>query len=82
MTQPSFFDRYSPLDAASLPRLSRQCAAILARLEQGPATNDELSRIARKYTGRISDLRHAGYDVRCTSQDRTTGLAVYELGVL
>lgn len=46
-------------------RLSAQCATILAALRAGPLTVDELSRIARKYTGRISDLRAAGHRVTC-----------------
>ena len=46
------------------PRLSRQCVEILERLKSGPATNGALSRCALKYTGRISDLRAAGYDIR------------------
>lgn len=60
-------------------RLSRQCADILARLQQGPATNDELSRISRKYTSRISDLRQRGYVVICTRQDHKSGLTEYRL---
>ena len=60
-------------------RLSKQCHAILARLQQGPATNRELSMIALKYTNRISELRQAGYKVPCVSQDHATGLSVYEL---
>lgn len=42
---------------ADAPRLRGQNAEILARLEQGPVTNDQLSQIARKYTSRISDVR-------------------------
>jgi hypothetical protein len=43
-----------PCDAG---RLRGQNLLILRRLESGPATNDELSQIARKYTSRISDVR-------------------------
>lgn len=60
-------------------RLSRQCRAIIARLEQGSATNDELATIARKYTGRLSEIRQAGYDVRMIEQNHRTGLTRYEL---
>lgn len=67
------------LTADDQARLSRQCADILARLQQGPATNDELSRISRKYTSRISDLRQRGYGVTCTRQDHKSGLTVYRL---
>lgn len=59
-------------------RLSRQCALILARLQQGPATNRELCDIALKYNARISELRAAGYVVVCASEDRATGLSIYE----
>lgn len=61
------------------PRLSGQNARILERLRRGPATNDELSGIARKYTSRISDLRAAGHDVRVIEHDRTTGVVLYKL---
>lgn len=61
-------------------RLGRQCSRILERLRQGRASNDELSRISRKYTSRISDLRKAGYKIQCVNHDRRTGLAFYELG--
>lgn len=40
-----------------LPDPETQCGKLLARLQQGPATPDELSKIAPKYTSRISDLR-------------------------
>jgi hypothetical protein len=49
-------------------RLENQCRTILALLrERGNqgVTNAELSRIALKYTSRISDLRDSGHDVRC-----------------
>ena len=48
------------------PRLSAQCARILAlfqqRADDGVRTN-ELADIARKYTGRISELRGHGADI-------------------
>jgi len=60
-------------------RLRGQAGKILERLRQGRATNAELSRLALKYTGRISDLRAKGYDIRMVEQDRESGLTVYEL---
>lgn len=60
-------------------RLTKQCKEILARLKQGPATNDELSRISRKYTSRISDLRMNGINVVLKSWDHKTGVTVYVL---
>lgn len=38
-------------------RLRGQNARVLALLEERPATNDELIKIGRKYTSRISDVR-------------------------
>jgi hypothetical protein len=52
----------APSDVA---RLSRQCRVLLERLQRGPATTDELSRISRKYTSRISDCRAAGWIIQC-----------------
>jgi hypothetical protein len=85
MNQPDLFTASpviptSPaLPRADRVRLSRQNQLILQRLQQGPATNDELSRISRKYTGRLSELRQAGYGVRCYAQDRASGLSWYRL---
>ncbi len=61
------------------PRLSRQCRQILERLQRGPATNKELSAIALKYTGRISDLRASGYNIEVSKRDHKTGVTVYKL---
>lgn len=60
-------------------RLSGQNMEILARLQRGRATNQELSRLALKYSGRISDLRRAGIDIRLMEHDRRTGVATYAL---
>ena len=60
-------------------RLSPQCRRILERLKAGPATNAQLAEIARKYTGRISEIRGAGYSVQCCNRDNTTGLCWYRL---
>lgn len=61
------------------PRLSRQCQALLDRLRLGRVSNDEMSRISRKYTSRVSDLRKAGYSIEVVSRDKKTGLVIYEL---
>ena len=42
------------------PRLTGQNAAILVRLQRGPATNRELAGISLRYTSRVSDLRVGG----------------------
>jgi hypothetical protein len=60
-------------------RLSRQCLAILELLRERDRTNDELSRVARKYTGRISELRQAGYGITPITHNHSTGLVTYRL---
>ncbi len=75
------FDRPIPpiiCEPADCKRLTGQNAAILARLRLGPATNAELAGLSLKYTSRVSDLRRAGYRVRCVRLDG--GLTRYELG--
>jgi hypothetical protein len=62
-----------------VPRLSNQCRQILERLRIGPASNIELAQIALKYTSRISDLRAAGYEVRCKRGALGTGQMWYDL---
>ena len=89
MTQAALFDETMPalppirvnasVHAVEAPRLSRQCRLILGRLRVGAATNRELSELSLKYTGRISELRQAGYDVRVIQRDHESGLNVYRL---
>lgn len=50
---------------AEVRRLAGQSLRIVQRLQQGRASNFELAQIALKYTSRISDLRKAGYVIRC-----------------
>lgn len=75
--------RIAPCDThlvkAEKPRLAGQNLAILERLQRGPATNKELAQISLKYTGRISDLRAAGYNVALVARDHATGVTMYEL---
>jgi hypothetical protein len=52
-------------------RRESQATRILERLAQGPATNAELSEIALKYTGRISDLRHEGWVIECETRGKS-----------
>ena len=79
--QRTFFDAIEPCDpnvvAVDQPRLRGQNGLILERLRRGPATNDELARISRKYTSRVSDIRKAGYEVTC--ERKSGGLTVYRL---
>ena len=90
MTQATLFDETTPalppirvnasVNPVEAPRLSRQCRLILERLRaNGTATNRELSEIALKYTGRLSELRQAGYDVRVVQRDHESGLNTYRL---
>ena len=66
-------------ERAERTRLAGQAARILARLQAGPATNTELAAIALKYTGRISELRQAGYAIEVYDRDHTTGVCWYRL---
>ena len=86
MAQKTLFDLHDntpppPRDPHVLPqderRLSGQNATILHLLRQGSCTNDELARVSRKYTSRISDLRAAVQKVVCTRLQR--GLTLYTL---
>lgn len=59
--------------ASDVDRLTGQNAAILQRLERGPAFNDELARISIKYTSRISDVRRylhpSGRTIQCERRE-------------
>jgi hypothetical protein len=50
---------------------------VLARLQQGPATNEELNDICFRYGGRIFELKRAGYVIDKTHVEG--GLWRYEL---
>ena len=82
MTQPGFvFARDSHvLEPVEIQRLSGQNDRILAALRAGPKTARDLAAISLKYTSRISDLRKAGYVVRC--DEKPGGLSVYSLAVV
>jgi len=73
--------RPEALPSVERRRLSRQCRRIVDRLREGPASNEELSRIALKYTSRISEIRQAGYAVDVVARDHETGVCWYELRV-
>jgi hypothetical protein len=61
-----------------VPRLGRQNAAILARLQRGPASSYQLSAFALKYTSRLSDLRKYGYTITCQRMQDDTHLYTLE----
>lgn len=67
------------LPAEAKPRLTRQAVAVLARLEQGPATNMELIPIATRFSARIYDLRKAGYIIETDMLDSSNGITLYTL---
>lgn len=46
-------------------RMGRHCARILDLLRIAPQFNRTLLGISCKYTSRISDLRAAGYSIKC-----------------
>ena len=84
-TQP----RQGPAGTVSTPnprhkRLSDQCRTMLELFKQrgdsGVRTN-ELAEIALKYTGRISEIRGAGYDIFLAERDREGGNNLYILRV-
>jgi hypothetical protein len=60
-----------------LRRRDTSKALVLARLEQGPATNEELNDICFRYGGRIFELKRAGYVIDKTHVEG--GLWVYTL---
>lgn len=71
------------VDDVDLPRLSRQCQRILRRLldrNLPNPSNKELSQIALKYTGRLSEIREAlkqvGWNVVVVER-RKNGLNFY-----
>ena len=60
------------------PRLSKNSAAVLARLEQGPATNAQLMQVGgMRFGARIHDLKKHGYKI--SSEHLSDGIWVYEL---
>lgn len=68
------------VEAEARPRLGKQCLAILRRLQEGPATGEELQRIAHRYGARIWDLkRRAGYDIRLIERRAADGFTKYQL---
>jgi hypothetical protein len=56
-----------------------QADRVLARLQQGPASNAELATISLKYTSRISDLRVRGHVIEAFDHDHGTGECWYRL---
>jgi hypothetical protein len=58
-------------------RLSGQCARILALLRIAPQLNSTIATVSLKYTSRISDLRAAGYTIKC--ERVADGLTRYHL---
>ena len=62
--------------AFDVGRLAGQNAAIYEMLLRGPVSVDELSRVSRKYTSRISDLRAMGLTITCHRQPGGNNLYV------
>ena len=67
------------VDKRDEERLSKQCLALLARLERGAVTNVEAMREMNIFnlSARTSELRQAGYKVKATRID--AGLWAYAL---
>lgn len=55
----------STVDSRDVVRLSRQCIALLERLQRGPLSNVDAAVEMRilNLTARVSELRQAGHDV-------------------
>ena len=51
----------SSVEPADVPRLTKQHAAILAALQQGPKTGPQLAVIAIRYSARLEELGRAGH---------------------
>lgn len=66
-------------EVAERRRLTRQCALVLARLREGPATNMELIPISTRFSARIFELRKIGYVIDTDCIDRAAGLTNYTL---
>lgn len=64
-------------DPIQSPRLTRQQAAVLARLQQGPATNVELMPLSMRYSARIFELRKAGWIIETDYIDKAAGICQY-----
>ncbi len=62
-----------------IPRLSAQNRAVLDALRQRMVSNDDLSKIALNYTGRISDLRKYKYVIDARRDDFVSGKVLYTL---
>lgn len=76
LTAPPVADTRAP--EADRPRLTKQCLAILERLQHGPASRSELTAIALNATARISDLRRCGFNVQMVERHES-GLTIYAL---
>jgi hypothetical protein len=82
---PGIFSQGSPQPAVKpdtplvteIKRRSKSKALILARLEQGPATNEELNEICYRYGARIWELKREG--VRVEKENLSGGLWSYRL---
>jgi hypothetical protein len=70
-------------EPAEIRRLSSQNERVWARLERGPASRSELSKIAPNITARISDCRKKyrplGRSPEVVSENTTTGVTIYEI---
>jgi hypothetical protein len=67
------------VDAVQRPRLSAHCETILGMLREGPVSNVEIAKVSKNHTARISNLRKAGYIIKCKFIDKKSGLTEYTL---
>lgn len=67
------------VDSVQEPRLTAHNEVILEMLRKGVVTNVEIARVSKNHTARISNLRKAGFVIKCEFIDRKTGLTQYKL---
>lgn len=67
------------VDSVQRPRLSAHCETILTMLRAGTVSNVEIAKVSKNHTARISNLRKAGYVIKCRFIDKKTGLTEYTL---
>ena len=75
--RPTKYHAHAAECAAELARLDGSRERVLARLQQGEATNIELATICLRFGARILELRRAGYPI--TSEQAGRGVWLYRL---
>ena len=85
MTQPALdftapvtpYQQHAAEERQEAHRRASAKARVLARLQQGPATNEELNAICYRYGARLLELRRAGWPI--DTEPLCAGVFVYRL---